>query len=286
MEEIRPQIQKLAQNLLGPITEIVHQPYGHGGLTFEIRTVAGDFILKTRSDQGAFDHTEHHIRVLSRLGITTPTVLAKGRVSSFDYILLIKIPGLDLGHVLEEMTSEHMTHLAERIVEIERLVTGLPKGRGFGWTPMNVPGPFASWTSIIERDSAGSPVEVRDLVANWTSYLGAVQPTCFLDDLTVKNVIIQDGVLKGIVDLDFVCYGDPLYWLSLAEVTSILDVGIGASFYGEELRRLWGMTDETNAVCNLYNVIQSWFFLGKGIENDVLRNWSAGRFADLQLFAD
>ena len=98
-------------------------------------------------------------------------------------------------------------------------------------------------------------------------------------------MISQDGVLQGIVDLDFVCYGDPLYWLSLAEVTSILDVGIGASFYGEELRRLWGMTDEMTAVCNLYNVIQAWFFLGKSLQHSSLQEWADMRLNTLKEYS-
>jgi len=40
----------------------------------------------------------------------------------------------------------------------------------------------------------------------------AVPAICFLDDLTTKNVIVQDGVLQGVVDFDHVCYGDPLFW--------------------------------------------------------------------------
>jgi aminoglycoside phosphotransferase (APT) family kinase protein len=142
---------------------------------------------------------------------------------------------------------------------------------------MNTPGPFSSWSAVIERDMQTSPAEVHEEVMRWRGYLDRVAPTCFLDDLTVKNVIVMDGEFQGIVDLDTLCYGDPLYWLSLAEVTVVLDVGASASFYGEELRRLWGMSNEANAVCDLYNVIQSWFFLAKGVENEALHDWSSLR---------
>jgi aminoglycoside phosphotransferase (APT) family kinase protein len=116
-------------------------------------------------------------------------------------------------------------------------------------------------------------------VSDWKPYLDAVEPMCFLDDLTVKNVIIQNGEFQGIVDLDLVCYGDPLYWLSLAEVTVVLDVGTQGSFYGDELRRLWGMTAETSTACDLYNVIQSWFFLSNDDSNRAVRELAATRLA-------
>jgi hypothetical protein len=176
------------------------------------------------------------------------------------------------------MTDIELTRLAVEIVGIQRRVTGLPRGESYGWSPMSVAGKFRSWFEIIERDSETAPKEVRDELQNWKGYFAQVQPTCFLDDLTVKNVMIDAGELKGIVDLDFVCYGDPLYWLSLAEVTSILDVGARGFFYGDELRRLWKMTPIESSVCSLYNVIQAWFFLSKDEFIQPLRDWADSRF--------
>ena len=41
-------------------------------------------------------------------------------------------------------------------------------------------------------------------------YFAAVQPTPFLHDTTTKNVIVDNGKLSGIVDVDSLCFGDPL----------------------------------------------------------------------------
>ena len=40
--------------------------------------------------------------------------------------------------------------------------------------------------------------------------LEAVPPLPFLDDLTTKNVLVDGGRLSGVVDVDVVCFGDPL----------------------------------------------------------------------------
>lgn len=272
---------QLAESLFEQVLNVTHQPYGHASLTFEINSSSGDYILKTKSEKDAFRYTQHHIEVLSGINVSVPKIVVHGQFSDFDYLILSKIHGQDLGYVLGEMTQFQMTKLAQEIVRIEQTISGLPEGEGFGWTPIMVPGPFATWNDVIERDSRTSPNYVRDEILKWQSYFETVRPTCFLDDLTVKNVIVKDGVFQGIVDLDNVCYGDPLYWLSLAEVTSILDVGQRASFYGEELRRLWKMTDESAAVCDLYNVIQAWFFLGKGEGSNSLASWTDQRFERL-----
>jgi hypothetical protein len=277
-------VRILAEQLLGEVEGVIHQPYGHAGITFEILTPSASFILKTRDQIGVFDHTEHHFATLTGLGIPTPTFLKRGTHAGFGYMLLTKIPGDDLGTVLGGMSPSQMTRLAEKVVWIERQVMTLPRGKGFGWTPMDVPGPFLSWTSVVERDSKAAPDAIRDEVAEWQGYFDGIEPICFLDDLTVKNVIVQNGELQGIVDLDEVCFGDPLYWLSLAEVTSILDVKEAGVFYGEELRRLWAMTELGSAACDLYNAIQADSFLGQGIDHPLLAIWAANRLDRARAF--
>jgi len=279
VEQRRQQVIRLAAALLGDIDEVVFQPYGHAGITFEVRSPPGEFIFKTHDSKGAFDHTEHHIQVLSGLGIAVPQVLKRGTLEGFSYLVLRKIPGKDVGYVLGGMSRPEMTQLAEEVVAIERKVNQLPEGSGFGWTPLNVPGPFPNWTAVIECDSLECSAEVRRAVALSKPYFDSVRPVCFLDDLTVKNVIVLDGVFQGIVDLDQFCFGDPLYWLSLAEVTARLDVGEGASFYGDELRRLWRMTDEMSLACDLYNVIQAESFLIRGLGIEAFRDWTAKQIA-------
>ena len=43
-------------------------------------------------------------------------------------------------------------------------------------------------------------------------------PRPFLDDTTTKNVLIADGHLTGIVDVDCVCFGDPLFTVALTRM--------------------------------------------------------------------
>jgi len=279
VEQRKEHVIRIAEALLGDVEEAIFQPYGHAGITFEVRTTLGEFIVKTQDSKGAFDNTEHHIQVLSGLGIAVPQVLQKGTFAGFSYLVLRKIPGKDAGYVLGDMSRIEMTQLAEQVVTIERKVNQLPEGSGFGWTPLEVPGPFPTWTAVIERDSSECSAEVRQAVALSKPYFDSIRPVCFLDDLTVKNVIVLDGVFRGIVDLDQFCFGDPLYWLSLVEVTTRLDVGVWASFYGEELRRLWGMTEEMSCACDLYNVIQAESFLTRGLGSESFRGWAAKQVA-------
>lgn len=55
---------------------------------------------------------------------------------------------------------------------------------------------------VVERVQSG--------LARFEAYFRGVAPTPFLDDTTTKNVIISEGRLSGIVDIDVICFGDPL----------------------------------------------------------------------------
>ncbi len=162
------------------------------------------------------------------------------------------------------MTPAQMTCVAERIVDYQRRVATLPHGTGFGWVPIGELGPFTSWRQLVqaELDKHTSGVQgaewgrwesrVRGLARSLDPYLRQVVPTCFLDDVTTKNVIVQDGELQGMVDFDVVCYGDPLYMVGLTATAVVSDVGTRELFYVEELCRCWGLTDLQRRVIAFY----------------------------------
>lgn len=88
-----------------------------------------------------------------------------------------------------------------------------------------------------------------------------MRPVCFLDDITVKNVIVQNGELQVLIDFDCVCYGDPLYWLALTAVGVVSDVGARGQFYIEELKRLWGLTPQQEQVLAFYCALMAQDFV-------------------------
>ena len=57
------------------------------------------------------------------------------------------------------------------------------------------------------------------LAADHRARLEAVPPLPFLDDLTTKNVLVDGGRLSGVVDVDVVCFGDPLATLALTRAS-------------------------------------------------------------------
>jgi hypothetical protein len=113
------------------------------------------------------------------------------------------------------MNVRQQRRLAGRIVEIQRKAASLPHESGYGYAAIHENGPSPSWAEVVESQLANPSRNdiprpqltraVKEGIGALMGELSTVPPTCFLDDLTVKNAIVKDSVLQGVVDFDLVC---------------------------------------------------------------------------------
>lgn len=83
-----------------------------------------------------------------------------------------------------------------------------------------------------------------------SAYFSQVPPTPFLDDVTTKNVLVYEGKLSGIVDVDWVCFGDPLFTVALTRA-AILSAGYPPD-YTDHWCALLGVTRAQAAAVRFY----------------------------------
>jgi len=199
--------------------------------------------------RGIFGYTQHNFDALRTLGLPVPNVLASGATAAQgSFIILEWVPGQDLQYELASMSAQQMTRIAETVSDYQKRVASLPESRGFGWAPIRRHATAAQWTEIFGLPSSEEPPDdapalehvrarLRALRRFVEPYFASLRPTCFLDDMTVKNVLVEHGDLQGIIDVDFVCYGDPLMTIGTTLAHIAADVGEAGRFYGEELLR-------------------------------------------------
>jgi len=199
--------------------------------------------------RGIFGYTQHNFDALRTLGLPVPNVLASGATAAQgSFIILEWVPGQDLQYELASMSAQQMTRIAETVSDYQKRVASLPESRGFGWAPIRRHATAAQWTEIFGLPSSEEPPDdapalehvrarLRALRRSVEPYFASLRPTCFLDDMTVKNVLVEHGDLQGIIDVDFVCYGDPLMTIGTTLAHIAADVGEAGRFYGEELLR-------------------------------------------------
>lgn len=271
-----------------PPLKIERMSFGHTNQVYSVTFSDEQIIVRTNREPGVLKHTADNMAILSSLGLPVPSVIQVDislEQVPFAYMILEHFPGRDLRYELEGMTHEQMTELAQQIISYQRSVSELPRGTGFGWVPIGEQGPFSSWTQIIDRDirqnidhiiddvTPETIVQLQQMKQRYTPYFDQVEPICFLDDLTIKNVMVAEGKLQGIVDFDWVCYGDPLYMIALTQTAVISDIGDQGMPYVEALCRHWGANREQRALIDFYSVIHALQFIGfhRREQNDVCK---------------
>ena len=81
----------------------------------------------------------------------------------------------------------------------------------------------------------------------------AVTPRPFLHDTTTKNVMVHQGRLAGIVDIDELCFGDPLLTPGLTQM-ALLAAGLDTDYVVHWLELL-APSAEQRAVVDFYSAV-------------------------------
>jgi Ser/Thr protein kinase RdoA (MazF antagonist) len=181
--------------------------------------------------------------LLKPKGLPLPTIIgydigaaAAAAVSPFPYMILERLAGQELGSVYEQLSVFEKKALAREMTRLQEITGSLPRGSGFGFVDCYESRSFhPTWIDVLYgslersrmRIKAAGIMDVRhvDRVAKkldkYRGYFAQVAPQCFLDDITTRNVIVDDGKLSGIVDVDFVCFGDNLLTTALTQMALI-----------------------------------------------------------------
>ena len=258
----------IARQFLGtPPEKVCRFVTGIGHWVFDVHGQSGErIVVRVGSRDQAADFTGalHWSNALRPMGVPLPAVFASGTWSGFPYLVLERLPGDDLGVVYESLTSAEKRRIAEDVNRVQSLVASLGHGPGYGYVRLPT-GPYRnSWRAVID-DSIGrsrSRIELANVVstrgtrlleqyaANFDAYFASVRPIPFLDDMTTKNVLIHDGRLAGVVDTDWICFGDPLLTVALTE-TSLLSAGRDLE-YVEHWCSLLALSQQQRAAIRFY----------------------------------
>ena len=210
---------------------IKHFTNGYCHQVYLIECTDAKYVLRI-TDRGGVEYYKgslHWLPAMSRLGIAVPQILQSGEYEGHFFALITYIEGKDLGDIYPALTSEEKRGLAESVAAIQKKVSSLSREDFYGYTV----GPrFQSWKDVVKEllDRAKSRISLNcvfssdyiDAVSNkmalFDAYFAKIQPVAFLDDVTTKNVLIHDGRLSGIVDIDEISYGDPLFAIGLTHM--------------------------------------------------------------------
>lgn len=209
-------------------------------------------------------------------GVPLPEILYADYQNDHPFMILERLPGTDLGDVYSQLSSSERKNLAVRLQDIQERVCALPKGQGYGYTA-SYDGPFdhpdmislcqaslnrtREWISNAGIFSPGIVDDVESVFEMRKDYLATIQPTPHLHDITTKSVLIHDNALSGIVDVDDLCFGDPIRTIALTQ-TALLSRGHKTNYID-----YWcdaaGMTSDQKTTLTMYTAESAACFLGE-----------------------
>ncbi|MCX6732947.1 MAG: phosphotransferase [Candidatus Roizmanbacteria bacterium] len=221
------------------VAKIERFPTGSQHYVFDVLTENNKQLvirIGTEETRGHIAGSVYWHSILKDLGVPLPHFLfseTERNQFEFPVIIMERLLGKDLVYVYEELSKEQKKKLAFDISAIQKKVGTLPSPTGFGFARSYEDSSLkSSWYELIESQLKRTRIRMTEvnlynleyldktceLVKENNFYLKSITPVAFLDDTTTKNVIIHNGELSGIVDVDFVCFGDPLYVFSLTKM--------------------------------------------------------------------
>ena len=215
----------------GKPTEIIRNTVGLAGYVYTVVFNDTKYVIKISDDKNLILGSTYWLNKVKDLDIPTPCVIAENLVNAPYYFVMSFIPGKDLGLVYSSLLKSEKIIIAKKIIGFQKEIKKLPMAKGFGSLNSyedseNI---CSSWEESLLNDinraeeaiinngifSVEYVMKLKKIMPNFKEYFSSVKPEPFLDDITTKNVLIHEGKLSGIIDLDWISFGDDVLFLGL-----------------------------------------------------------------------
>ena len=215
----------------GKPTEIIRNTVGLAGYVYTVVFNDTKYVIKISDDKNLIIGSTYWLNKVKDLDIPTPCVIAENLVNAPYYFVMSFIPGKDLGLVYSSLLKSEKKIIAKKIIGFQKEIKKLPMAKGFGSLNSyedseNI---CTSWEESLLNDinraeeaiinngifSVEYVLKLKKIVPYFKEYFNSIKPVPFLDDITTKNVLIHEGKLLGIIDLDWISFGDEVLFLGL-----------------------------------------------------------------------
>lgn len=223
------------------------------------------YSVRCNTERNAYQDTIRLLKKLADIGISVPHVLYNGTFEQYEYVILTYIEGEELWAVYDQLTEEDKKGLAKEIIQIQREVSLNLSEEIEGW----------SWLAFIHEtlDEARLLVQkngyfdaekvnrVESQIPILQDYFERVEATPYLDDVTTKNLLIKDGHISGIIDVDSIGMGDVLTFAALTYV-ALLNMEYDTDYVYFILDEM-NITDLQRKAFCFYTLMYCVYFMGE-----------------------
>lgn len=234
--------EKITKLCLGCLAEqpknITRCTVGHGNYVYIVELADRKVVIRCSEETGAYKDTIYWLEKLETIDIPVPRVLGKGVYEGYEYLILTYFEGQDIGLVYTKLTDAEKREIAKMVVEIQNRVSVL--------TLEDIPADW-SWKvtyvedrlnrakeRIIANGCYFEPEKVDRLMEvskepELTEYFDTIQPTPYLDDISTKNLLIHEGRVTGVIDIDWMGEGDKLTFAAMTKM-ALMNMGCDTDY--------------------------------------------------------
>lgn len=204
---------------------------------YDVKTETGPLVIRF-SKPDSFDYLKgsiYWLKSLKNKGVRVPEVLyVNDNLKYFNkyFIIIERLNGCDLGYVYPDVKIEDKKTIAKKIVEIQNRVSNISKSKypGKKFIPTERLKKQDWYSYITDISSIAKNLEDKsifdyskifqfeEIALKYKSVLNSVEVKAYLDDLTIKNVIVDNGKFSGVVDVDYLSYGDVIMSIALTKM--------------------------------------------------------------------
>lgn len=258
--------------------EITRYQTGYCHYVFYVKTISNQYVIRVSSALAKeyFEGSKYWLQKLAKLNIPIPKIIKSGVYKDYSYMLLNYIPGDDLGSVYSDLSTQEKKGIIKDLLAIQNRVHNLPDANGYGYLFSYNDNNFKkSWADVlyelnnrsftrIKQNAIFNPQMckgVDSLFHRFENYFSTITPSPFLDDTTTKNVLIHNGKLSGIVDIDVVAFGDKLLTVGLTNI-ALMNTQADTDYIDYWMDGL-GLTDLQRKIVLFYTLLFCLDFMGE-----------------------
>jgi aminoglycoside phosphotransferase len=252
---------------------------GHCHFVFDVETESGKNIvirIAQSENRHLLESAVYWNDLLRPKGVPLPKILAMELTAELPYLIVERLPGKDLWQVYGELSKSEKKTLAIEMTGLQTIAATLPQAKCFGYLESyNDDSGCRTWFEVLlkylERSRSRMKStgffdpeivdRVEKIARSHESYFSKIEPIPFFDDITTKNVIVNNGKLSGIVDVDWMCFGDNIQTVALTQ-TALLTSGCETD-YIEYWSEAMNLDDAQKKVLNLYSAMSCVDFMSE-----------------------
>lgn len=211
------------ERLLEEPSAIERCAVGWGNYVYIVECGGAKYVVRCSEENNAYDNTMYWLEKLSSIEIPVPKVIAKGKIAGYEYLILSYLEGKDIGLVYLQLKDDDKRAIAKEIVHIQNRVATLR---------LENLEPDWSWSAFVNHmlERAADRIVrngyfdvqkvecLRGQIGQLEEYFSNIKPTAYLDDISSKNLLIHNGRISGIIDIDWIGAGDKLTFAALTNM--------------------------------------------------------------------